>query len=70
MTGLPVRTIVVSGASRGIGLAIALRPARTTTGNLFADDEVLAEPGIGDLGGTPALPTPTCRSTCSSTADP
>jgi citronellol/citronellal dehydrogenase len=29
--------------------AILTRPARTTTGNFFIDDEVLAEAGISDL---------------------
>jgi citronellol/citronellal dehydrogenase len=31
--------------------AILTRPARTTTGNFFIDDEVLAQDGITDLSG-------------------
>jgi NAD(P)-dependent dehydrogenase (short-subunit alcohol dehydrogenase family) len=91
MSGLRGKTIVMSGGSRGIGRAIALRlpstrcgperssrpprsgtcsaatprwriragrrsshhilirPARTTTGNFFIDDEVLTEAGVTDL---------------------
>ena len=47
---------------------ILTRPARTTTGNFFIDDEVLAEAGVTTSARTPTWRTPTCRSTSSSTS--
>ncbi|HVF78645.1 MAG TPA: hypothetical protein VNA28_10130 [Solirubrobacteraceae bacterium] len=35
---------------------IITRPARTTTGNFFIDDEVLAEAGVIDLSGYAYVP--------------
>ncbi|MFP5361438.1 MAG: SDR family oxidoreductase, partial [Thermoleophilia bacterium] len=35
---------------------ILTRPARTTTGNFFIDDEVLADAGVTDLGGYAYVP--------------
>jgi NAD(P)-dependent dehydrogenase (short-subunit alcohol dehydrogenase family) len=43
------RTLFMSGGSRGIGLAIATRPAAECTGRSFMDDDVLAEEGVRDL---------------------
>jgi citronellol/citronellal dehydrogenase len=35
---------------------ILTRPARTTTGNFFIDDEVLAQAGVTDLSGYAYVP--------------
>jgi citronellol/citronellal dehydrogenase len=49
------KTILVSGGSRGIGLAIALRAAtrdsRACTGNFYTDEDMLREEGITDFSG-------------------
>jgi NAD(P)-dependent dehydrogenase (short-subunit alcohol dehydrogenase family) len=44
------KTILVSGGSRGIGLAIALRAARDGA-NFYTDEGVLREEGITDFSG-------------------
>ena len=43
MSALAGRTVIMSGGSRGIGLAIA------KTGNFFIDEEVLAAHGVTDF---------------------
>jgi len=52
------KTLFITGASRGIGLAIGTRAARdgANTGRFFLDDEVLWAEGVSDFQGYACKP--------------